>query len=225
MQADAFEPEQWRDQLQGAVGVVSCLGGFGSNDFMLKACHLDSSSTLHLFRCLYAPRVSSVKIDSHVLLSVLSSSLHSTIEVLNALTASKIVQLWPPECADFIASVFYHSIHCLLEDALVPETHTPLTLQCHQKIYQPTHSLPYGALLPRSHTINFASIDKEQHAEQSSCHSYDVVSCRHACSLCNKSHQCAGHTQQLDACNNTQAQYRYTVKNLNLNTSTGCLYR
>lgn len=36
LQADAFEPGQWRDQLQGAVGVVSCLGGFGSNDFMLK---------------------------------------------------------------------------------------------------------------------------------------------------------------------------------------------
>jgi len=36
LQADAFEPDQWRDQLQGAVGVVSCLGGFGSNDFMLK---------------------------------------------------------------------------------------------------------------------------------------------------------------------------------------------
>ena len=36
MQADALEPEQWRDQLQGAVGVVSCLGGFGSNEFMLK---------------------------------------------------------------------------------------------------------------------------------------------------------------------------------------------
>ncbi len=38
LQADAFEPDQWRDQLQGAVGVVSCLGGFGSNDFMLKVC-------------------------------------------------------------------------------------------------------------------------------------------------------------------------------------------
>ncbi|DBA98413.1 TPA: hypothetical protein ACH3X3_012425 [Trebouxia sp. C0006] len=38
VKADAFEPEQWRDQLQGAVGVVSCLGGFGSNDFMLKIC-------------------------------------------------------------------------------------------------------------------------------------------------------------------------------------------
>ena len=35
-QADAFEAEQWRDQLQGAVGVVTCLGGFGSNEFMLK---------------------------------------------------------------------------------------------------------------------------------------------------------------------------------------------
>lgn len=36
MQADALEPEQWREQLQGAVGVVSCLGAFGSNEFMLK---------------------------------------------------------------------------------------------------------------------------------------------------------------------------------------------
>ena len=36
VQADAFEPEQWREQLEGAVGVVSCLGGFGSNEFMLK---------------------------------------------------------------------------------------------------------------------------------------------------------------------------------------------
>lgn len=36
MQADALEPEQWREQLQGAVGVVSCLGGFGSNEYMLK---------------------------------------------------------------------------------------------------------------------------------------------------------------------------------------------
>lgn len=36
LSADAFETEQWRDQLQGAVGVVTCLGGFGSNEFMLK---------------------------------------------------------------------------------------------------------------------------------------------------------------------------------------------
>ncbi|KAL3131927.1 hypothetical protein ABBQ38_007628 [Trebouxia sp. C0009 RCD-2024] len=36
--ADALEPEQWREQLQGAVGVVSCLGAFGSNEFMLKIC-------------------------------------------------------------------------------------------------------------------------------------------------------------------------------------------
>ena len=48
LQADAFEPEQWRDQLQGAVGVVSCLGGFGSNDFMLKVpqWHITHSSYL-----------------------------------------------------------------------------------------------------------------------------------------------------------------------------------
>ncbi|KAK9816943.1 hypothetical protein WJX72_007264 [[Myrmecia] bisecta] len=38
VQADAFEPATYRDQLQGAVGVVSCLGGFGSNEQMFKIC-------------------------------------------------------------------------------------------------------------------------------------------------------------------------------------------
>ncbi len=32
-----FEPTSWRQHLQGAVGVISTLGGFGSNDFMFKA--------------------------------------------------------------------------------------------------------------------------------------------------------------------------------------------
>eukprot|EP00891_Asterochloris_glomerata_P009911 jgi/Astpho2/9911/Aster-06622 len=36
VRADVFQPEVWRSQLQGGVGVVSCLGAFGSNDFMLK---------------------------------------------------------------------------------------------------------------------------------------------------------------------------------------------
>ena len=36
VQADVFQPDAWRSQLQGGVGVVSCLGAFGSNDFMLK---------------------------------------------------------------------------------------------------------------------------------------------------------------------------------------------
>lgn len=39
MQADALQPEQWRWALEGALGVVSCVGAFGSNDYMLKVCH------------------------------------------------------------------------------------------------------------------------------------------------------------------------------------------
>jgi hypothetical protein len=35
-QADVFEPEAWQGVLDGAVGVVSTLGAFGSNDFMYK---------------------------------------------------------------------------------------------------------------------------------------------------------------------------------------------
>lgn len=35
-QADVFNPPQWRHKLKGAIGVMSCLGGFGSNEFMYK---------------------------------------------------------------------------------------------------------------------------------------------------------------------------------------------
>lgn len=45
MQADVFDVAAWRDQLQGAVGVISCLGAFGSNDFMQKICG-DSNITV-----------------------------------------------------------------------------------------------------------------------------------------------------------------------------------
>ena len=45
MQADVFDVASWRDQLQGAVGVISCLGAFGSNNFMQKICG-DSNITV-----------------------------------------------------------------------------------------------------------------------------------------------------------------------------------
>jgi uncharacterized protein YbjT (DUF2867 family) len=38
VQADVFDVARWRPQLQGTVGVISCLGGFGSNEFMHKIC-------------------------------------------------------------------------------------------------------------------------------------------------------------------------------------------
>ena len=45
MQADVFDIASWQSQLQGAVGVISCLGAFGSNDFMQKICG-DSNITV-----------------------------------------------------------------------------------------------------------------------------------------------------------------------------------
>lgn len=43
LQADVFDVLTWRSQLEGAIGVVSTLGAFGSNDFMFKVmkvpCH------------------------------------------------------------------------------------------------------------------------------------------------------------------------------------------
>lgn len=56
MQADALEPEQWRDQLQGAVGVVSCLGGFGSNAFMLKVLHSFNFAASSIIRQITFPQ-------------------------------------------------------------------------------------------------------------------------------------------------------------------------
>ena len=35
-QADVFDKASWREKLASAVGVISCLGAFGSNDFMQK---------------------------------------------------------------------------------------------------------------------------------------------------------------------------------------------
>ncbi len=45
MQADVFDVASWQSLLQGAVGVISCLGAFGSNDFMQKICG-DSNITV-----------------------------------------------------------------------------------------------------------------------------------------------------------------------------------
>lgn len=46
LQADVFNPSSWRDQLKGAIGLVSCLGGFGSNEFMFKVSNGHFLSTL-----------------------------------------------------------------------------------------------------------------------------------------------------------------------------------
>ena len=47
MQADVFDIPSWRSQLEGTVGVVSCLGAFGSNDFMYKVRHSSLHSSPH----------------------------------------------------------------------------------------------------------------------------------------------------------------------------------
>mmetsp|Transcript_4893 Transcript_4893/g.6640 ORF Transcript_4893/g.6640 Transcript_4893/m.6640 type:complete len:285 (+) Transcript_4893:121-975(+) len=38
VRGDALEPESWRTHLAGATGVVSCVGAFGSNEFMKRVC-------------------------------------------------------------------------------------------------------------------------------------------------------------------------------------------
>jgi hypothetical protein len=35
-QGDVFDPASWKSQLDGAIGVISTLGGFGSNEHMYK---------------------------------------------------------------------------------------------------------------------------------------------------------------------------------------------
>lgn len=36
-QGDVFEPTTWEAQLRGAVGVISTIGAFGSNEFMYRS--------------------------------------------------------------------------------------------------------------------------------------------------------------------------------------------
>lgn len=36
--ADVFDDEKWAGELEGAIGVVSTIGAFGSNEFMEKIC-------------------------------------------------------------------------------------------------------------------------------------------------------------------------------------------
>ena len=51
-----FNTSQWRHYLKGAVGLVSCLGGFGSNEAMLKVrthcCTVPAQALCRLCHCL-----------------------------------------------------------------------------------------------------------------------------------------------------------------------------
>lgn len=38
VKADALDPDEWSQHLEGATGVVSCVGAFGSNEFMERIC-------------------------------------------------------------------------------------------------------------------------------------------------------------------------------------------
>lgn len=38
VKADALEPDEWKEHLEGATGVVSCVGAFGSDAFMEQIC-------------------------------------------------------------------------------------------------------------------------------------------------------------------------------------------
>lgn len=49
-----FDKTSWRDKLANAIGVISCLGAFGSNDFMQKveAAHSWQSLLKHSEACM-----------------------------------------------------------------------------------------------------------------------------------------------------------------------------
>ena len=47
-QADVFNTSSWKRYLKGAVGLVTCLGGFGSNEAMLKVCSRCHATSLTL---------------------------------------------------------------------------------------------------------------------------------------------------------------------------------
>ncbi len=63
LQGDALQPEQWRWVMQGTLGVVSCVGAFGSNEYMFKVCGcvcLCAWCCVYVFGMYYCTRHSSM---------------------------------------------------------------------------------------------------------------------------------------------------------------------
>lgn len=85
VQADVFQPEVWRSQLQGGVGVVSCLGAFGSNDFMLKVSASMLVLTCFMLRFLCGSLFASVTPLQQLSSAVLGQHQHTSSEVADKL--------------------------------------------------------------------------------------------------------------------------------------------
>lgn len=65
MQGDVFNPATWKDKLDGAVGVISTLGGFGSNDYMYKICGQANMDVMDAAKAAGVPRVVFVSVHDY----------------------------------------------------------------------------------------------------------------------------------------------------------------
>lgn len=62
---DVFDPASWRSELKGAVGVISTLGGFGSNDFMYKICGESNMAVMEAAAAEGVPRFAFISVHDY----------------------------------------------------------------------------------------------------------------------------------------------------------------
>jgi len=63
--ADAFDTEAWKPALEGAVGVVSTLGAFGSNAFMEKICGDANVAVFEAAKAAGVPRAAFISVHDY----------------------------------------------------------------------------------------------------------------------------------------------------------------
>lgn len=65
VKGDVFDPASWEAQLEGAVGVVSTLGAFGSNDFMYRVCGEANMQLMEAAAAAKVPRFAFISVHDY----------------------------------------------------------------------------------------------------------------------------------------------------------------
>lgn len=84
VKGDALDPQQpWKEVLDGAAGVVSTLGAFGSNEFMYKVCGQSNMGLIEAAKSAGVPRFAFISVHDYKFPGNLS--LYSSIGYYNVL--------------------------------------------------------------------------------------------------------------------------------------------
>ncbi len=64
LRADALHPKTYEQQLPGAVGAISCIGGFGNNEQMRRINGTANATAIHTAKAAGVPRF--VYVSAHI---------------------------------------------------------------------------------------------------------------------------------------------------------------